>query len=115
MVAFKLKLEAATLKNRLDLERHYLEKAAISRHDHKLEQADEQAWEQRNEYKKQVNEKEVKIARLRSVQFHAFSRAKALEKLVWKLVDEAKQAEARARKILVEDQQALEELPHTLD
>ena len=150
MVAFKLQLEEeehAGKADKLDLERHYLERAMLSRHDHKiraaeedvrakkqeidrvvqeadrqqlvaeleeLQQAAEQKWEQRNEYKRQVKEKEVEIARLRSIEFHASFRAKELEKLVWKLVEEAKEAEARAQKILVEDQQALEELPHTL-
>ena len=151
MVAFKLKLEAeehASIADKLDLERHYLERATISRHDHKiraaeeavrakkqeidrvvqeadrqqlvaeleeLQQTAEQKWDQRDQYKRQLKEKEVEIARLRSIEFHASFRAKELEKLVWKLVDEAKEAEARAQKILVEDQQALEELPHTLD
>ena len=80
-----------------------------------LERVAEQKWEQRNQYKKQVKEKEVKIARLRRVQFDSSSRAKALTKMVWKLVREAEDAEARAKKILVDDQEALEELPHTLD
>ena len=80
-----------------------------------LERVAEQKWEQRNQYKKQVKEKEVKIARLRRVQFDSSSRAKELTKMVWKLVREAEDAEARAKKILVDDQEALEELPHTLD
>ena len=151
MVAFKLQLqemEHASEADKLDLERHYLERATISRHDHKiraaeeavrakrqeidkvvqeadrpqlvaeleeLEQVAEQKWEQRNQYKRQVKEKEVEIARLRSIEFHASFRAKELKKLVWKLVREAEDAEARAKKILVDDQEALEELPHTLD
>ena len=80
-----------------------------------LHQTAEQKWDQRGQYKKQLKENEVEIARLRSIEFHASFRAKELEKLVWKLVKEAEEAETRAKKIFVDDQQELEELPHTLD
>ena len=80
-----------------------------------LRQTAEQKWDQRGQYKKQLNESEEEFFRLRSIEFHAAFRAKELNKLVWKLVKEAEEAENRAKKIFVDDQQELEELPHTLD
>ena len=80
-----------------------------------LNQTLEQKWDQRGHYKKQLKENEIEIGRLRSKEFYGFIKAKELEKLVGKLIKEAEEAETKAKKILAEDHQELEELPDTLD